>query len=386
LVTHHPDPSPRSPLLLSNLRVLELASVLAGPSVGTFLAELGASVTKVENRSQGGDVTRTWKTAAEDPETPLSAYYASVNWNKTTLWADLKNPDDLRAVQDQARQADVLLASFRAGDDRRYGLDPETLLQQNPALLYARISGFGPDQARPAYDLVLQAETGWMAMNGLADGPGIKLPVALIDVLAAHQLKEGLLLALLEREKSGQGGLIEVSLYDAAISALANQASNYLMTGTVPGRLGSLHPNIAPYGEQFPCQDGEILVLAVGSDAQFQALCKVLEQESLAAEPAFAQNPDRVRNRGKLYNLLQPLFALQPASHWSARLEQAGVPAGQIRNLAQVFEQPAAKAMQLPDPDGQAGGQRTRQVAFYLHPGVNNSKDPNLPLPAAPEN
>lgn len=382
VASEHADPFPRSPLLLNNLRVLELASVLAGPSVGTFLAELGAEVIKVENRQQGGDVTRSWKTPNEPPEAAISAYYASVNWNKNTLWADLKNPEDLQTVQELARRADVVLASFRAGDDRRYGLDPGTLLQQNPALLYARISGFGAEHPRPAYDLVLQAETGWMAMNGLPDGPAIKLPVALIDVLAAHQLKEGLLLGLLERQKSGKGGLVEVSLYDAALSGLANQASNYLMTGVVPARLGSLHPNIAPYGEQFRGLDGEILVLAVGSDVQFQALCRVLGCESLAADPAFARNPDRVANRGKLHALLQPRFALQPASHWSALLERAGVPAGQIRTLAHVFDQPAAKAMQLPDADGGPGGLRTRQVAFYLRPGQNpgpGSAPPSLP-------
>ncbi|MBI1193188.1 MAG: CoA transferase [Bacteroidetes bacterium] len=365
----HPDPSPRTPLPLQHLNVLELASVLAGPSVGSFLAELGAHVTKVENRAQGGDVTRSWKTASELPDAAQSAYYASVNWNKTTFWADFQNPQDLKAVVERAAASDIVLASFRAGDDRRYGLDPDTLLSKHPALIYGRISGFGPHSRRPAYDLVLQAETGWMAMNGLPDHPGVKLPVALVDVLAAHQLKQAVLLALLERERSGSGGLVEVSLYDAAISGLANQASNYLMTHAIPGRLGSLHPNIAPYGEQFMCRDDVSLVLAVGSDAQFRALCTVLDQPETAHLPDFALNQNRVKNRGKLSELLQPLFELKAAGAWLSLLEQAGVPAGQVLNLAQVFDQAEAKAMVLADPAAtENGGLRPRQVAFYVHP------------------
>jgi len=370
----HPDPTPRTPLPLQHLRVLELASVLAGPSVGTFLAELGARVTKVENRAQGGDVTRSWKTSGESPDDPLSAYYASVNWNKTTVWADLKHPDDCKAVAEMALSADIVLASFRAGDDLRYGLDPGTLLRQNPGLIYGRISGFGPNHNRPAYDLVLQAETGWMAMNGLPGQPGVKLPVALVDVFAAHQLKQALLLALLERGRSGRGALVEVSLYDAAISGLANQASNYLMTGVVPTRLGSLHPNIAPYGEQFTCQDDQNLVLAVGSDAQFKELCEVLEQPDRAHHTDFALNQDRVKNRGKLSEFLQPLFRQKPARLWLTRLEQAGVPAGQVLNLDQVFDQNAAKAMVLADPEPGSTGLRTRQIAFFVHPSNTDSQ------------
>ncbi len=360
-----PDAGARTSRPLEGLNVVELAAVLAGPSVGSFLAELGARVIKVENPQAGGDVTRGWKMPGEPQERPQSAYYASVNWGKTVVQADLRNPDELAEVHELLGQADVVLSSFRPGSDRKLGLDPRALMARYPRLICARITGFGPDSDRPAYDLVLQAETGWMAMNGMPDQPGIKLPVALVDVLAAHQLKEGILLALLERERSGCGSLVDVSLYDAALSGLANQASNFLMNGVVPRPMGSLHPNIAPYGECFTCRDGQTIALAVGSDAQFRGLCQVLKLPELAADPRFAVNAERVRHRQALSQLLEPAFAHQDLEHWLQALQAADVPAAAICTLDQVFGRPQARDMVLLDDQD---GQRTRQAAFWLRP------------------
>ncbi len=346
---------------LSGLRVVELAAVLAGPSVGSFLAELGAEVTKVENARTGGDVTRGWRLPGEAPDAP-GAYYASANYGKTVRLADLRDAGDRAWLRDAVAAADVVLSSFRPGADRALGLDAGTLMGWNPGLVLGRIHGYGPDDPRPAYDLVLQAETGWMAMTGAADGPPAKLPVALVDVLAAHQLKEGLLLALWQRARDGRGRIVDVALRDASLSALANQASNWLMAGHVPGRLGSLHPNIAPYGETFPCADGLDLVLAVGAEAQFRALCAVLDRPELPLDARFRANADRVRHRAALAEALAPGFAARPRPEWLRRLTEAGVPAGAVRTLDEVFADPAARAMVLED----ASGLRVRQRAFRI--------------------
>lgn len=363
---------------LKGLRVLELAAVLAGPSVGSFLAELGASVLKVEHPGTGGDVTRGWRLPGEpcgseqvaradakglqDQALSVSAYYASANFGKQVLLADLKDPKDALRVKDIVAQSDVVIGSFRPGADRRLGLDPQTLMAAHPRLVVARISGYGPDQSRAAYDLVLQAETGWMSMNGPPDASPSKLPVALVDVLAAHQLKQAILLALLQREKDGKGRLVEVSLYDASLSALANQASNWLMAGHSPGPMGSLHPNIAPYGECFPCSDGHLLVLAVGAESHFETLCKILEISPLNEDPRFASNAERVRHRSELQELLAPAFKRRSRKAWLDAFSDGGVPAGAVHALPEVFAAPAAQAMVLDDERGR----RVRQVAFRM--------------------
>ena len=218
------------------LRVLELAGVLAGPSVGLFFAELGAKVYKVE-APKGGDVTRHWRLPqeADAQSQPESAYYASVNWNKEVLWLDFKQAEDRAKIYALMPEIDVVLANYKAGSAQRLGMDFETLRQYQPKLIYAQLSGFGAeDEHRVAFDVVLQAESGFMHMNGQADSPPTKMPVALIDVLAAHQLKQAVLLGLWQREIDGQAHYFEVSLLRSALAALANQASNYLMLGHVP--------------------------------------------------------------------------------------------------------------------------------------------------------
>ena len=299
---------------LQGLKVLELASVLAGPAVGTFLAELGADVTKVENPKAGGDVTRSWKLSSENLDSPISAYFSSVNYGKEHLFLDLKNPEELAQVQKLAEESDIIIANFRGDQAKRFELDFDTVKASNPKVIYGNITGFGVESSRPAYDVVLQAETGYMYMNGQPDSDATKMPVALIDVLAAHQMKEAILLALFNRERSREGSLVEVSLFDAAVSALTNQASNWLMESHIPQRIGSLHPNIAPYGEILNTIDEKQIVLAIGSNAHFKGLCEVLDLDELINDSRFISNQERVKNRGELHRCLQEKAVSQDSS------------------------------------------------------------------------
>lgn len=345
-----------------NLLVIELASVLAGPSVGQFFAELGATVVKVENPATDGDVTRRWKLPEEDAGADRSAYFAAANWGKHSLALDLAHPDGRTVLHELAKRADVVIASYKPGDAEKLGMDFETLAALNPRLLYAHVVSYGPDDPRPGYDAVIQAESGFTFMNGAPDGPSVKMPVALVDVLAAHQMKEALLVGLIERERTGRGGRFTVSLLQAAVSALANQASNFLSAGHIPRRIGSDHPNIAPYGTVFETSDGEEIVLAVGTDRQFVALCEVLGVPELARSPQFATNQKRVRNRSFLHHLLAECITARPRRDLLDALAERRVPAGPVNDLKAVFKQKPAAALVLRDDASRLGG--IRQAAF----------------------
>jgi crotonobetainyl-CoA:carnitine CoA-transferase CaiB-like acyl-CoA transferase len=354
---------------LKGLKVVELASVLAGPAAGLFLAELGAEVMKIENKASGGDLTRQWKLSSEDPNWAFSAYYCSVNWGKTILLLDLRDENDQKQVLQYCQEADVVIANFKPDSARRMGVDAVSLRASNPQLIYAQISGFGENDDRPAFDVALQAEAGFLYMNGEADRPPAKMPVALIDLLAGHQLKEGILLALLQRQQTGLGTTVKVSLLDAALCSLANQATNWLVAGKIPQRMGALHPNIAPYGEVGTCADGSQLVLAVGNDRQFQGLCKALELEHLSQDSRFATNAERVKNRPALWQFLEERIAKFEREILLNRLHELNVPAGAVHNLPEVMELPAAQAL-LRDwhlPDGTAV-RSLSSIAFSLEP------------------
>lgn len=320
------------------LKIIELANVLAGPAVGMFFRELGAEVIKIENKRVSGDVTRSWKNSKEDPSSPSSAYFASVNWNKQHLWLDLQQSSDREQVYQLVAQADIVISNYKAGDAQKLGMDFEQLKKFNPALILGHISGFGPENKRTAYDLVLQAETGFMSMNGTPESGPLKMPVALIDVLAAHQLKEGLLVALIRKMKTGKGALVEVSLKDAAIASLMNQAGNYLMSGITAGLAGSLHPNIAPYGESFETADHRRIVLAIGNNKQFEQLCKVLELPHLITHPQFAENTDRVKNRQLLFEQIDQVIRKGNSGDWLEKFIRLDIPAGLIKNMAEVIQ------------------------------------------------
>lgn len=331
--------------MLNDLLVIETASVLAGPAVGMFFAELGARVVKVENPRTGGDVTRKWKLPEEDPSSPVSAYFSSVNHGKEHRFMDLSTSDGQAEFDALLAKADVLVSNHMDKDAAKLGLGQERLRKINPRLLHGHIRGYAEDPTRPAYDVVLQAETGYIGMTGTDQAHMAKLPVAMIDVLAAHQLKEGLLLALLHRERTGKGAYVEVSLEEAALTGLVNQATNWLMAGHVAAPMGTLHPNIAPYGELFACADGGRIVLAVGSDKQFTALCALLELGQLPGDERFAVNADRVAHRKALAEALAPAIAARQRGNLLEQLQQAGIPAGAVNRIDQALATNAAKAM-----------------------------------------
>lgn len=327
-----------------DLKVIELAGVLAGPSVGLFFAELGADVTKIENPTTGGDVTRTWKLKSEDPNAPTSAYFWSVNAFKRFLSLDLTHPTQLEKLYELIKTADIVITNYKAGDDKKLKVDYETLSALNPKLIYASITGFG-ETHRSAYDLILQAESGYMSMNGEPNAQPLKMPLPMIDILAGHQLKEGILLALIQRYRENKGAHLSVSLFDSAVAALANQATNWLIAHQLPKSNGSLHPNIAPYGELFETKDKQKITFAIGSNKQFSHLCEILRYKGLATDARFMTNQQRLVNRSQLYSILYDYIREFNFKEIYAACLKLDVPIGKIRNLKEVFELPEAQAM-----------------------------------------
>jgi crotonobetainyl-CoA:carnitine CoA-transferase CaiB-like acyl-CoA transferase len=336
---------------LADLVVIELASVLAGPSVGMFFAEHGARVVKVE--APGGDVTRRWHLATEDPDDDRPAYFCAVNWGKASVGLDLRTPDGRAVLHRLVAEADVVVSSFRPGAAARLGADADTLRSVNPRLVVVEVDGYGADDPRAGYDAVVQAEAGFTFLNGPADGPPTKMPVALVDVLAAHQLKEAALVALLGRERTGEGAHVRVSLLGAAVASLANQAANWLTAGVSPQRMGSAHPNIAPYGTVYATAAGGV-VLAVGTDRQFGALAEALGRPEWADDARFATNAARVRHRDALDALLTDSLADRDRDALLEDLAARGVPAGAVRDVPTVFEHPEARRLVLDDGAGHA--------------------------------
>lgn len=324
--------------------VVELAGVLAGPSAGLFFAELGATVIKIENPKTKGDVTRSWKLKSEPAEEDTSAYYWSVNAGKEIIFLDLTIQHDLEKFYTLVKIADVLIANYKAGDDVKLKVDYATLHKLNPQLIYASVNGFGANSPRSAYDLILQAESGFMFMNGEKNSPPLKMPVALIDLLAGHQLKEAVLLALIKKYKTQQGSHISVSLLDAAIASLANQATNWLIAHQLPTAQGSLHPNIAPYGELFETKDQHLVTFAIGSDKQFGHLCALLKLD-ISANANYSTNQQRVINREALFALLYEQIKQLTFKELFDTCLQYDIPIGKVRNLKEVFELPEAQGM-----------------------------------------
>jgi crotonobetainyl-CoA:carnitine CoA-transferase CaiB-like acyl-CoA transferase len=329
--------------MFDGLKVIELASVLAGPSVGQFFAELGADVIKIENGKGGGDVTRTWRVSGESAD-DRSAYFCSCNWGKRSVALDLESEKGKSAIQKMASRCDVVIASYKLGDAEKLGVSYKQLAAKQPQLIYGQVSGYGQDNDRVGYDAVIQAESGFMDLNGELDRLPLKMPVALIDLIAAHQLKEGLLLALLKKEKTGKGSLVEVSLIQSAIASLANQATNWLVAKKLPTRKGSAHPNIAPYGEAFETADGKRILLAVGNDKQFQNLCTVLKIKSGSD---FATNDLRVSNRAGLTDLLLGEIKKWKSNDLLSMLHTNKIPGGAIQTVSEALAMDAALQLVL---------------------------------------
>ncbi|MEX2230660.1 MAG: CaiB/BaiF CoA-transferase family protein [Cyclobacteriaceae bacterium] len=321
------------------IRVLELASVLAGPGVGQFFAELGAEVIKVENLKTSGDVTRSWKSQDENSD-DRSAYFCSVNWGKQSIAIDLTTNDGREIVHRLARRSNIVIASFKPGDAEKLGVDYASLSADHPELIYGQVTGYGSKNPRVGYDAIIQAEAGFMFMNGEPGGRSLKMPVALMDILAGHHLKEGLLLALLEKVQTGKGKLVEVSLIQAAVASLANQATNYLIAGKLPEKKGSAHPNIAPYGDVFVSADKKEILLAVGTDRQFEHLIKLLKISDFSKDFSLKTNVLRVKNRTYLNKILTDAIAKFAAHEVLEMLHHEKIPAGLIRNVQEVMKDP----------------------------------------------
>lgn len=318
---------------LAGLVVADLSRVLAGPYCTMLLADLGATVIKVE-RVDTGDDTRAWGPPfATDG---LSTYFHSVNRNKESLAVDLSDPDECARVQRLIDRADIVVENFKAGSLARFNLDYATVAARNPRVIYCSISGFGSGAGAslPGYDLLVQAASGLMSITG--EHEPTKVGVAVVDVVTGLHACVAILAALHEREASGLGQQVEVNLLSSALSALVNQASSVLGAGVVPGLLGNAHPSIAPY-EVFPTADRP-LVIAVGNDQQFTALCVALEQPDWVSDPRFCTNAGRVAHRSDLRHALIAVLEDAPAEHWHDLLTRAGIPCGPINDIAQGLD------------------------------------------------
>lgn len=363
---------------LKGIRVLELANVLAGPGVGMFLSEMGATVIKVENVQSCGDVTRQWKLPTEDPETDIAGYFSCVNWGKRSLAIDITCEEGLNIIYELVKQCDIVLSSYKPGDAEKLKVSFPILKELNEKLIYAHVTGYGMNNPRAGYDAIIQAESGFTYMNGEPEGNPTKMPVALMDILAAHQLKEAILLALLSRERYGGGQYIEASLLRSGIASLANQATNWLVGKSIPQRMGSDHPNIVPYGTIFRTADNKEIVLAVGTDKQFKELCQILGEPELAEDERFRKNFNRVVNSSELKMKLQVLIGSYERDDILEILMSRRIPAGGVYNMEEVFNTPEAMEMIL---EGVAGGISIKGVSTVAFTSDNMQINKDLSPP-----
>ncbi len=340
---------------LSHVRVLDLSRILAGPWTGQILADLGAEVIKIERPGRGDDTRHwgpPWLRDEQGEETTESAYYLCANRGKKSVTIDITKPEGQALICELAAKCDILLENYKVGGLAKYGLDYASLSGINPRLIYCSVTGFGqtgPYRSRAGYDFLIQGMGGLMSVTGESDGqPGAgpqKVGVALADVMTGLYAGNACLAALAYRDRTGKGQHVDMSLLDVQVATLANQASNYLISGNAPQRMGNGHPNIVPY-QPFTSSDGHF-ILAVGNDDQFTRLCDLLGKPELAAGKRFATNAARVKHREALVALLAPLFQQQSSDHWISELEAISVPCGPINTIDQVFENPQVKARDM---------------------------------------
>lgn len=365
---------------LGQLRILDFSRVLAGPFATMMLADLGAEVVKVE-RPGGGDETRSWGPPHDDRGE--ATYFQAVNRNKHSIVLDLSQTSDLERARSEAQIADVIVENFRPGVMDRLGLGYDELRATAPGLIYCSITGFGAGEgaALPGYDLLVQALGGLMSITGAPEGEPQKVGVALVDVLAGLFASVGILAALRHRDRSGEGQRVEVNLLSSLLAALVNQASAYTIAGVVPGRMGNAHPSISPY-ELYETGAGD-LVLAVGNDRQFAALCEVIGAPGLAGDPRFATNTDRVAHRRELRDELVARLAAASAAEWAARLTAARVPAGEVNDLAGAFRLAQSLGLEptvdVPRPDGSSVALTRNPIRLSRTPPSYRSAPPSLP-------
>lgn len=330
---------------LHGIKVLDLSRVLAGPSCTQVLADLGAEVIKVE-RPHIGDETRHWAPPKFSDDT--SAYYATINRNKKSLTVDITTPAGQTIIKQLVADSDIVVENFKVGGLKKYGLDYDSLKQDNPRLIYASLTGFGqtgPDAKRPGYDYIIQGLSGLMSITGPSDGEPHKVGVAVVDLFAGLQLTIGIQAALLARQHTGLGQHVDVALLDSALAMLANVGMNYLAADKVPPRLGNQHPNIVPY-QVFSGQGKAHFILACGNDSQFAKLCHVLGVDWHTDE-RFMTNPQRVANRELLCSELAKKFSEKPRAYWLEVLDGAGIPSGAIHNIAEALAMPQTQAREM---------------------------------------
>ena len=325
---------------LSDLKVLDLSRILAGPFATQILADMGAEVWKVE--SPWGDDTRSWGPPFVGEE---SAYYLSANRGKKSIIVNLRDKRGQNIIKDLTLKADIFVENFKVGNLARYDLDYQSLSKINPNLIYASVTGFGqtgPRASEPGYDAALQGMTGIMSVTGEPDGRPTKVGAAWIDIMTGLTSTIGMLTALHERNTSGKGQHIDVSLFDVGIACMANMAQSYIATGIPPGRLGNAHPQVAPY-QDFTASDGDFMT-AANNDDQFRRLCETIGIPNLADDVRFTTNALRVENRIALAKILNEEISKHPISHWMSELQAAGLTITPINTIKDVFQDPQAEA------------------------------------------
>ena len=344
---------------LEGLRVIELARILAGPWAGQTLADLGAEVIKVE--APQGDDTRQWGPPFIERDGDKSAsYFYACNRGKKSVTADFRTDEGQRLVRNLVADADIVIENFKVGGLAKYGLDYQSLIKVNPRLIYCSVTGFGQDGPyahRAGYDYIIQGMSGLMSVTGEKGGQPQKVGVAVTDIFTGMYAATAILAAIHQRNTTGRGQHLDLSLLDVASAITANQAMNYLTTGTPPGLVGNAHQNLAPY-QVFDCSDGWIII-AVGNDGQFRRFCDLLGCPELATDARFAGNPDRVGNRPALSDELTAYTTQWTRDDLLSACENAGVPAGPINNMAQVFDDPQIQHRQMADRSGAIPKMRT---------------------------
>jgi formyl-CoA transferase/CoA:oxalate CoA-transferase len=326
---------------LNGITVLDFTRVLSGPYCTMILADLGARVIKIEHPVRGDD-TRHWGPPFIGKE---SAYFLSINRNKESLTLDFKQPEGQKILAALLERTDVVVENFRPGTLDPIGLDATTLRARYPRVVYCSISGYGhtgPRREEAGYDAVIQAEGGLMSITGDADGPSYRLGVAISDIVAGMFAAHGVLAALLAREKTGEGQVVDIGMLDGAAALLTYQAGSYFATGETPKRLGNRHPTIVPY-EVFDASDGAV-VIAVGNDALWKTFCNVAGLHDVVADDRFVNNSARLQNYDALKTILKRVFASRTRDEWLQMLREAGVPCGSVRDVAEVLTDPQVKA------------------------------------------
>lgn len=374
--------------MLRGIQVLDLSRVLAGPWATQMLADLGASVIKVE-RAGCGDDTRQWG----PPFTAqgLASYFTCANRGKESVSVDFKSPEQLKALQELALHADVIVENFKVGQLKAYGLDAATLREKKPELIYCSITGYGqngPRASEAGYDFALQGLTGLMSVTGPTDGPPYKVGVAVIDIITGIYACNAITASLFHRLQTGEGATIDCALFDTGVALLANQGAAHLVAGAEPKAMGNAHPSIVPY-QVYHAKDG-YLVLAVGNDRQFASLAKALQQDSWATDPRFATNPQRVKNRELLNGLLEPLLMKAERRHWLERFEAVGVPCTPVQSVSEVFLEPQLheRHLLIKHAESSSGPSNTTHSPTPIsplttvgQPMVINGLRPSHPLP-----